>query len=83
MKKFTVIDALGQLQLFNGDVQKDKDGKEIFTTFRLEPRKSIVIEAESKDKLPNEVQLAESKGFVYVQEYDEPASKKTVKKEAN
>ncbi len=77
MKKFTVVDALGQLQIFNGDFSKDK----VPACYRLEPRGSFEIGADSEDKLPHEILLAKKQGFVYVFESEQVSSKKSAAKD--
>lgn len=80
MKKFMVIDALGQLQIFNGDFDgKDKEAE--IPVYRLMPREAITIEAENEEKLPKEILLAKKRGFVYITEAEQ-ASKNSVKAKA-
>lgn len=82
MKKFTVVDALGQLQMFNGDFSKDAKGKDkVPACYRLEPRGSFTVEADSEEKLPHEILLAKKQGFVYVFDSEQVSSKKSAAKD--
>ena len=61
--KYRVTDIIGQLQTFT---QFHDDGSN--ETLRLKSRKSIIIDA---NELPEDIKLAEKRGFVFVQKLNE------------
>ena len=66
MKKYQLINVLGQLQTFT---QYDEKGNP--STLRLYTNKPLEIEANSMEELPNDIKLAIKARYVFIREIAE------------